>query len=266
MTLALPIRPVTELTDAELADQARWLVARTDAHNAEKPCDRWPTPGALAVALDRRIRQTGALELIDRALVELVDTPDGRLIISMPPQEGKSQRAVRAFVLWALLRAHHLRIAVVSYEANVARRWGRAIRDDIVVNPHLGLEVRPDVAAQNEWQLAGHDGGVFTTGVGGPLTGRPVDLLVIDDPVKDRETADSETYRERAWTWWTDTAAARLAPGAPVVLIMTRWHEDDLAGRLLAADAAGEGEGWTVLNIPAEADHHPERGDRKSVV
>jgi hypothetical protein len=78
-----------------------------------------------------------------------------------------------------------------------------------------------------------------------------VDLLIIDDPVKGREQADSPTYRERAWDWWQETASTRLAPGAPVVLILTRWHEDDLAGRLLAAE---DGHLWTVISIPAQAE------------
>jgi predicted phage terminase large subunit-like protein len=262
VTAVLPPRPVAELSLAELEAEARHLMALEDAHGRANPTERWPTPGALAVDLNPRgVRQTPALRAIDAALVELMNIPDGRLIISMPPQEGKSQRAARAFVLWALRRNPGLRVAIASYEANLARRWGRAVRDDITANPRLGLAVRPDLSAQHEWQLDGHEGGVFTTGVGGALTGRPVDLLVIDDPVKGRAEADSEAFREAAWAWWTDTASTRLAPGAPVVLIMTRWHEDDLAGRLLAQDAAGVGEGWTVLNIPAEADHRPERGE-----
>ncbi len=223
------------------------------------PAPRWPTPGALARALDAKTRQTSALDLIDQALVEAYTTPDARLVISMPPQEGKSQRASRRFPLWALTQNPDLRIAIVSYEAGVARRWGRAIRDDVTVNAsELGLRVRDDLAAQHEWQLAGHEGGVYTAGIGGALTGRPVDLLIIDDPIKDREQADSQVYRDRAWDWWTDSGSTRLAPGAPVVLILTRWHHDDLAGRLLAAE---DGALWRVVNIPAQADHRPERGE-----
>lgn len=219
---------------------------------------RWATPGELAQHLDPKTRQTPALELIDQALVDAYNTPDARVIISMPPQEGKSQRASRRFPLWALTQNPELRIAITSYEAGVARRWGRAIRDDVTVNTHdLGLRVRDDLAAQHEWQLDGHEGGVYTAGVGGALTGRPVDLLVIDDPVKDRKQADSQVYRDAVWDWWTDTAATRLAPGAPVVLILTRWHHDDLAGRLLAAE---DGHLWTVVSIPAQADHRPEKG------
>ncbi len=82
---------------------------------------------------------------------------------------------------------------------------------------------------------------MFAAGIGGGFTGRPVDLLIIDDPIKDREQADSHIYRENVWDWWTDVGAARLAPGAPVMLILTRWHHDDLAGRLLAADDGATG-------------------------
>lgn len=212
---------------------------------------KWATPGGMAVALDPKTRQTPALRLIDDALVDLLAEPDGRLIISMPPQEGKSQRTSRRFPLWALTQNPDLRIAIASYEHGVARRWGRAIRDDITQHQDaLGIRVRDDLSAQHEWQLADHDGGVYAAGIGGALTGRPVDLLIIDDPVKDRAQADSPTYRQNTWDWWTDVGSTRLAPGAPVVLILTRWHHDDLAGRLLAAE---DGHRWRVVNIPAEA-------------
>ena len=219
--------------------------------NLVQPTHQWATPGDLAAQLDRTTRQTPALNLIDAELVRTAETPDSRLIISMPPQEGKSQRCSRRFPLWTLHHNPATRIAIVSYEANVARRWGRAVRDDITTHPDLGLRVRDDLAAQHEWQLAGHQGGVYTAGIGAALTGRPVDLLIIDDPLKDRLQADSELYRERCWDWWQEVGATRLAPGAPVVLILTRWHQDDLAGRLLAAP---DGHLWRVLNIPAQAD------------
>lgn len=220
---------------------------------------KWATPGELAVSIDPRTRQTPALDLIDAELVRAFNTPDARLVISMPPQEGKSQRASRRFPLWCLTQNPDLRIAIASYEMNTARRWGRTIRDDIAQNTEeIGLRVREDLSAQGEWQLAGHEGGVYSAGVGGALTGRPVDLLIIDDPVKGREQADSPTIREKTWDWWTDSASTRLAPGAPVILILTRWHNDDLAGRLLAAE---DGKRWRVVNIPAQADHRPERGE-----
>src|SRR5690625_7551891 len=92
------------------------------------PAPRWHTPGDLAADLDPRTVQTPALELIDRALVDVFNTPDGRLALSMPPQEGKSQRAPRRFPLWALTQNPHLRVATASHEPGAARRWGRPRR------------------------------------------------------------------------------------------------------------------------------------------
>lgn len=240
------------MTTSWIDDLERHLTGRAGPQN-------WDTPGAMALALDDRTVQTPALGLIDQALVETAQKPDGRLIIAMPPQEGKSQRITRRFVTWALRRNPDTRVAIASYEHGVARRWGRVIRDDIRDHPdELGLHVRRDLSGQSEWQLAGYDGGVVTVGIGGGLTGRPVDLLVIDDPIKDRRQADSKLQRQVVWDWWLEVGATRLAPGAPVVLVLTRWHEDDLAGRLLAAE---DGDQWQMLRIPAQADHDPKQGE-----
>jgi predicted phage terminase large subunit-like protein len=211
----------------------------------------YPTPGALAVQLTPTTRKTRALELIDEALVEVFAEPDGRLIITMPPQEGKSTRVAKDFPLWALEQNPELRVVTASYGQSLANRNGRAIRNAITSHPELGLAIASDAGAVHEWSLAGHEGGVLSVGIGAGVTGRPADLLIVDDPIKDRKEADSKTYRQAVWDWWTDSASTRLAPGAPVVVILTRWHEDDLAGRLLAAE---DGELWTVLNIPAQAE------------
>lgn len=219
---------------------------------------RWATPGDLARDLDPRTVQTPALDLIDAELVRVANTPDSRLIISMPPQEGKSTRAAGDFPAWLLTQDPDLRIVTASYGQSLANRNGRAIRRRITSHPDLGLRIAGDNGAAHEWQIDGHDGGVFSVGVGGGVTGRAADILIIDDPIKDRAQADSETYRNAVWDWWTDAASARLAPGAPVVLILTRWHHDDLAGRLLDRDKDA---GWNVLNIPAQADHRPEKGE-----
>ncbi|MEU4296355.1 phage terminase large subunit [Kitasatospora aureofaciens] len=212
----------------------------------------FPTPGDLAAAIDPRTVATPALNLLDDTLVAVTDNKIRRLIWSMPPQEGKSQRVSRTFPAWLLARRPDLRIAIASYELGTARRWGRAIRNDLAEHEDkLGLKVRQDTSAAHEWQLDGHHGGVYSVGIGGALTGRPVDVLIIDDPIKGRAEAESEVYRQRCWDWWTDVARTRLAPNAVVIIVLTRWHEDDLAGRLLSGPSAHE---WTYINIPAEAD------------
>ena len=218
----------------------------------------WPTPGAMATDLDRATIQTPALELIDAHLVRVANCETERLIISMPPQEGKSERTSRRFPLWMLTRNPNLRIAIVSYGHDVARRWGRKIRDDLRDHPELGLTLSESTRAQHEFELLGYTGGVVCVGVEGGLTSRPVDLLIIDDPYKDAKQADSVAWRDTVRDFWTEVALPRLAPGAPVVVIQTRWREDDLAGWLSAGETADE---WTVLNIPARADHDPEAGE-----
>ena len=195
--------------------------------------------------------------MLDGALLDAANGVEPRLLFTMPPQEGKSVRVSRWFVLWLLVRNPDLRIGIVSYSDRIARRWGRAVRNDIKTNPGLGITVSADTAAANEWQIAGHDGGVITTGIQGSLTGRPLDVLIIDDPLKGQKEADSETYREHCKEFWRSTGSARLSEDAIVVVIQTRWHEDDLTGWLLTEDHKG----WRYINIPALADHSPEKGE-----
>lgn len=213
---------------------------------------RFPTVGSLAQAIDPRTVQTPALDLIDAELERLASTPDGRLIITMPPQEGKSTRVSRDLPIWSLLRNPDLRIVTGSYAQSLANRNGRVIRNAINAHPELGLSVARDNGAASEWSLEGHYGGVISVGRSAGITGRPAEMLIIDDPLKDRAEADSLIIRDTCWGWWTDTLSARLAPGAPVVVIMTRWHQDDLAGRLVEQDTTA---GWRVLNIPAQCEN-----------
>jgi predicted phage terminase large subunit-like protein len=231
-----------------------------------KPQDigpRWATPGELAAALDPRTVQTPALDLIDRALVEAFERPDSRLVISLPPQEGKSSRVTKAFPLWMLCRDPDLRLGIAAYAQTLAEGFGREIRNWITTfdgdegTLDLGLRIARDNGAARRWQLDGHRGGVTCVGIGSGLTGRPLDGLLIDDPFADAEQAESAYYRDRVWDWWQAVGSTRLAPGAPVVVILTRWHEDDLAGRLTRAE---DGHLWRVINIPALADHNPDTG------
>jgi len=231
---------MTELTWAEAA-----------ARQFEPPKHQWPTPGDLARHLNPKTVQTPALDLIDQALVQAANTPDSRLIVTMAPQEGKSVRVAGDFPTWLLTQNPDLRIVTASYGQSLANRNGLAIRRRITGHPDLGLNIAPDNGAAADWSIDGHDGGVFSVGIGAGVTGRAADVLIIDDPIKSRTEADSQVYRDRVWDWWTDEASARLAPGAPVILILTRWHHDDLAGRLLDRDKDA---GWVVLNIPARCE------------
>lgn len=229
-----------------------------DNLDPETSSSKWATPGEMARSTNPNTVQTPALDIIDAALVEAFNTPDSRLIISMAPQEGKSVRVANDFPVWCLTQNPELRIVTASYGQALANRNGRAVRNRILTHPELGLTIARDNGSVSEWTLAGHQGGMFSVGVGAGVTGRPADMLIIDDPIKDRKEADSELQRDSVWDWWTDAASARLAPGAPVVIILTRWHQDDLAGRLVERDPES---GWQVINIPAQADHRPEKGE-----
>jgi hypothetical protein len=217
----------------------------------------FPTPGALASSLDSTMVNPPHLAKIDEAVVHAADgTGPRRLLVVMAPQEGKSERGAHYTPLWLLKNNPDLRIAITSYEDEAATRWGRFIRDDIN-RFDLGIRVREDVKAAGRWYVDGHRGSVFCAGIAGPLTGRPVDVLIIDDPVKGPAEADSATAREGLWNWWLAVARTRLAPGAIVIVIMTRWHPDDLAGRLLEQEGSIESGGkWLVLRIPTVAEEN----------
>jgi len=219
----------------------------------------FPTPGDLAKYIDPRTVQTPALDILDAALIDAANGVSPRLIFTMPPQEGKSQRVSRTFPLWLLLRNSDLRIGVVSYAQTLAVTASTHVRRDIESHPELRLRIGPGQAAKSEWTLDGVQIGpsMIARGVGGGLTGKPLDVLIIDDPFADRKQADSELIRQNVWDWWTEVGSARLGPNAIVVVIMTRWHEDDLAGRMLK-DAPDI---WRHINIPARADHDPNKGE-----
>jgi predicted phage terminase large subunit-like protein len=219
---------------------------------------RHASPLALARHLDPRTGRTAALDLIDASLVALADgklarddgTVANALMVSIPPQEGKSTTIARRLPEWLLQDDPGLRIAIVSYEAETALRWGRDIKRDIeLAGDELAIPLRDDSQAAGRWETPA-GGGVYSVGVGGPLTGRAVNWLLVDDPVKDRAEAESPTMRKRAWEWWESVALTRLAPGARVALVLTRWHEDDLAGRILSRPGPLK---WKVLKIPAIA-------------
>lgn len=226
---------------AALARRLRAEIARL------RITDECPTGLALAQRLDRTIVRTPAMDVLDARLHECLHTSSGRLIVSVPPQSGKSTLA-RWTILRLLVEHPNWRIVFASYAASLARSSGRIVRGLVeTYSSTLGLAVDRTHRDASDWQLDGSIGGLWTCGVGGSLTGRAADCLFIDDPLRNQQDADSDTVRGNLHNWWEAVARTRLAPEAPVVVIATRWHEDDLSGRL-------EAEGWPVVNIPALAD------------
>lgn len=191
---------------------------------------------------------------IDHALSEAVAGrgPD-RILITMPPRHGKSELCSKYFPAWFVGAHPDKRILLASYEAEFAKSWGRKSRDLLEeFGEWFSVSVDRRSSAAAQWDLVGRYGGMGTAGVGGPITGKGADVLLVDDPVKNAEDADSEVKREKAWEWWLSTAMTRLEPGGVAIVIQTRWHEDDLAGRILANE--DDPDEWLHINLPAISD------------
>ena len=196
------------------------------------------------------------LDLISDKVAELSGRPL-RLIVSLPPRHGKSELLSHWTPVWFLANWPHKRVGLASYAAEPAEQWGRLARDSVIENESgLGIRVRDDLSKVGRWQLT-TGGGMMTVGVGGPFTGYGFDLLIIDDPVKNREEANSPTQRQHLWDWWRSTARTRLEPGGSIIVVTTRWHEDDLIGRLLGDEYTEEqaaGDRWEHIRLPALAE------------
>jgi predicted phage terminase large subunit-like protein len=210
----------------------------------------------MAAELDRTIIRTPALNLIDRKLVELADHRAGRLAVFVSPQEGKSTTCSYWNPLWLLVGNPDLRIIILSYSDEMARRWGADIKaavesfngDEGTVD--LGLRLRPDSRAAGRWQVDGHRGGVYCAGVGGSITGKPAEYILVDDPLKGLEEARSANHREKVMRTWRGSIVPRMAPTTNVIWVQTLWHEAEPIQEILAT----EGDDWDVVRIPAIAD------------
>lgn len=163
---------------------------------------------------------------------------------SVPPRHGKTETILHSIV-WRLLQDPTAQIGYCTYEANLAYSKSRKMRE---LYERAGGKLKKGSAGVAEWQTE-QGGGLIATGVGGPLTGRGVTLLVIDDALKNREEAESPVIRQKHWDWFTSTALTRLEPGASVLVNMTRWHDDDLVGRIQQ-----EFPDWLGIYMPAVAE------------
>jgi len=175
-----------------------------------------------------------------------------RVMFFLPPRHSKSMTVTESFPSWFIGKNPDRRVIEVSYGESLARRFGRANRRKVEdFGPALfDIEVAGDNSSVTNWSIEGCEGGMISAGIGGPLSGLGADCLIIDDPVKNRQEANSITYRNMLWNEYRNTLLTRLQPDASIILIQTRWHEDDLAGRILAQ----EPERWHVVKLPAEAE------------
>lgn len=174
-----------------------------------------------------------------------------RLMVCMPPGSAKSSYVSIEFASWYMGKFPEKTVIAASHTQELAERFGRRVRNTVDTDAFrnvFDVGVSVDSAAAGRWDTD-KGGEYFAAGVGGSITGRRADLGLIDDPVKSREDADSERSREKAWDWYVNDFLTRLKPGSAVVLVMTRWHEDDLGGRILER----EQNRWDVVSIPMEA-------------
>lgn len=205
-------------------------------------------------------------------LQQFADGEIKNLMIFMPPQHGKSELVSRRLPAYLLGLNPDLRIAGCSYSHTLAAKFNRSVQRIIDDQPYYDLFPETTLNASNvrtsakgshlrnsdEFEVVGHEGGYISVGVGGPLTGNPVDILIIDDVIKDAKEAYSQTIRENHWEWYTNVAETRLHNDSQKLLTITRWHEDDLAGRILADPE--EAKDWVVVIFPAikEDESNPE--------
>lgn len=194
------------------------------------------------------------------AVQSVFDGIDKKVMVSLPPQHGKSEIVSRAAPAWALGRDPDLKIVLSSYSATLAGGFNRAVQrlmggdeykqlfPGTFLNDERLAKYRGYICNAEMFETVGHTGFLKTVGVGGSLTGTPVDIAIIDDPVKDAMEANSPQQRENVWDWYTTVLSTRLHNESRQLLIMTRWHEDDLAGRILNSP---DGKNWKVINIPA---------------
>lgn len=198
---------------------------------AVTPKYQWDWPHLLALQAQFERITSGAID---------------RLIVSMPPRHGKTETKVR-YAAYRIERCPTTRIIVVSYNQTLAEKISRKIRRILT---DRGMVMSLERNSAQDWENT-EGGGVRAVGIGSGVAGTGADLLLIDDPVKSREVADSPTFQERTWDCFRDDLMTRLEPKAAVILTMTRWHHLDLAGKILSDESAPE---YQVLNLPALAE------------
>lgn len=203
-------------------------------------------------------RTADHIRILCDALERIAVTPNSRLIVTMPPRHSKSVHVSELFPAWYLGRFPDRRIIAASHTASLAYTFSRRVRNRMKdpLWPFPGVSVADDKGAISAWDTT-VGGGYMAVGVGGSPTGHGADILDLDDPIRSAADADSEISRDALWEWYQGTIRTRLQPGGSIILTATRWHEDDLTGRLLEAAKHG-GEVWEHIHMPAVSDAgHP---------
>ena len=200
--------------------------------------------------------------LLEKALEDVVNKKKVRIILSIPPRHGKSVLASNFFPAWALGKYPNLKFILSTYGAELSEKMGMQTRDIISSEKYQAIfpevKLRPDVKSKAKW-MTNKDGSYTAVGIGGAVTGIGANVIIIDDPHKSRDEAESETVRETVWDYYRSTLYSRLEGYGAIIIIMQRWRNDDLVGRVIEHSQemkeAGEAfDEWTVINFPAIAE------------
>ena len=202
--------------------------------------------------------------LTDKAQQFVEDVKSGkspRLFISMPPRHSKSETMTKKYPAWVIGNNPDFEIIIASYSMDLARDFGKIARDTYREHSKSGTGIfntviDRDKSAGDNWGILEHRGAVVSTGVGGSATGKGAHIAIIDDPFKNREDANSRLQRDKVWAWYQSTIRTRLAPGGGIIIIQTRWHEDDLVGRIVKEMENGTGETFESIVLPAIAEEN----------
>jgi predicted phage terminase large subunit-like protein len=189
---------------------------------------------------------------LSKTLQSIAEGETRKVIVTMPPRHSKSMTITETFPSFYLGKNPNNRVITTAYGDSLARKFGRLNKQKVVEygKELFDISLNDENASNNNWSLKGHRGGQLSTGIGGSITGEGADLLIVDDPYKNHEQAYSEVQRDKVWNEWQNTLLTRLQKGASVIIVQTRWHEDDLIGRLLKT----EPEKWELVNFPAVAE------------
>lgn len=193
-------------------------------------------------------------ELICEHLQEIADGKQKYILIEMPPRHGKSMTVTETFPAYYLMRNPNKRVIAAAYSDGLATKFGRMNRNKFNEFSYelFNIRLSDTNAANKDWGISEMSGGMLATGIGGSITGHGADLMIIDDPIKNMKEATSKLIRDNIWDEWEATLSTRLHNGASVIVIMTRWHEDDLIGRLLTRSPYD----WVRLRLPALAEEN----------
>ncbi|RRD38807.1 hypothetical protein EII29_09790 [Leptotrichia sp. OH3620_COT-345] len=212
-----------------------------------------------------RYKRAKHIEFLTKKVQEFIEKVESgqspRMYICMPPRHSKSETTTKKMPAWVVGNKPDWEIIIAAYNADLAGDFGKIARDTYKKHNKTGTgvfktELDKDKSAGSDWGINLHRGSVVSTGVGGSATGKGAHIAIIDDPFKNREDANSKIQREKVWSWYQSTIRTRLAPGGGIIIIQTRWHDDDLVGKIIKEMKDGTGELFEGIVLPAIAEEN----------